>query len=266
MSLSPALTIAGSDSSGGAGIQADLKTFAAHGLHGLCAVTCVVAETPNVVSDIHPVPPVILQKQLKLLLDSYSIGALKAGMLFSKAHIVAVCELLEDFGHPIVIDPVMISSTGDPLLEESALDAILERLLPMASIITPNLPEAGILLGRLVLSLEEQEVAARELADKFSCACYLKGGHFENHPEHRDVLATEGEVEFFSAPHLDVPSSHGTGCTLSASLTAGLAKGLSFSEAARDAHAFTHRALKNSRSWVSSKKGEVWHLDQDQRS
>ncbi|MDA7877228.1 bifunctional hydroxymethylpyrimidine kinase/phosphomethylpyrimidine kinase [Akkermansiaceae bacterium] len=266
MSFPPALTIAGSDSSGGAGIQADLKTFSASGVHGLCAVTCLVAETPKVVSEIHPVPPFILQQQIRLLLASYPIGALKTGMLFSKAHIVAVCELLGDCNIPIVVDPVMVASTGAPLLEESALDAISERLLPLATIITPNLPEAGILLGRPVLTLDEQEAAAHELAEKFSCACYLKGGHLEGTQEHRDLLVQNGKLEVFSAPHLDLPSTHGTGCTLSASMTAELAKGHPLSEAAAHSNAFTHRALKDSRSWKSPKGSEIWHLDQDQRS
>ena len=266
MAFPPALTIAGSDSSGGAGIQADLKTFSASGIHGLCAVTCVVSETPKVVAEIHPIPPVILQSQISLLLKSYPIAALKTGMLFSKAHIVAVCELLENCDIPIIVDPVMVASTGDPLLEESALDAISNRLLPLASVITPNLPEAGILLGRPVLTLDEQEAAAHELSAKFSCACYLKGGHFEEIPEHRDILAHDGKLEAFTAPHLDLPSTHGTGCTLSAALTAALAKGQSLSEAAAHAHTFTHRALKNSHSWTSPHGSEIWHLDQDQRS
>jgi len=262
----PALTIAGSDCSGGAGIQADLKTFSSSGVHGLCAVTCVVAETPRVVAEIHPVSPVILQSQISLLMESYPIAALKTGMLYSKAHIVAVCELLAGFDGAIVVDPVMVASTGDPLLEESALDAIMERLLPLASVITPNLPEAGILLGRPVLTLEEQEVAARDLADRYSCACYLKGGHFEDAPEHRDLLAHSEGLEKYSAPHLDLPSTHGTGCTLSAALTAGLAKGLSLAEASASAHQFTHQALKNSRSWSSPTGQEVSHLNQDQHT
>ncbi|MDB4729814.1 hydroxymethylpyrimidine/phosphomethylpyrimidine kinase, partial [Akkermansiaceae bacterium] len=110
------------------------------------------------------------------------------------------------------------------------------------------------------------EAAAHELAEKFSCACYLKGGHLEGTQEHRDLLVQNGKLEAFRAPHLDLPSTHGTGCTLSAAMTAGLAKGLSLSESATHAHSFTHQALKKSRSWKSPKGGEIWHLDQDQRS
>ncbi|MGY8646211.1 MAG: bifunctional hydroxymethylpyrimidine kinase/phosphomethylpyrimidine kinase [Verrucomicrobiales bacterium] len=266
MSVPIALTIAGSDSSAGAGLQADLKTFAANGTYGLNVVTCIVAETPEVVSEIYPLPPVILQRQLTLLLNSYPVGALKTGMLYSKAHIVAVCELLEDSEIPIVVDPVMVASTGDPLLEESALDALTNRLLSIATVITPNLPEAGILLGCPVLSLAEQEKAAHGLAEKFSCACYLKGGHLKGTPEHRDLLVHETGMEIFTAPHIDLPSTHGTGCTLSAALTAGLAKGQSLSESAALAHAFTHRALARSHSWENKNSEEIWHLDQNQRS
>lgn len=262
MSFPPALTIAGSDSSSGAGLQADLKTFAALGVHGLNAVTCVVAETPKVVTDIHPIPPIILQKQLSLLLKSYPIGVIKTGMLYSKAHIIAVHDLLENETIPLVVDPVMVASTGDPLLEESALNAISESLLPLASIITPNLPEAGILLGRPVLSREEQEEAALELSDQFDCACYLKGGHFEHSPEHRDLLAVSGKIKTFHAPHLKLPSTHGTGCTLAAALTAGICQGLNLEEAAAQAHAFTHRALKESLHWTSESGEEIWHLNQ----
>ncbi|MFT6596570.1 MAG: hydroxymethylpyrimidine/phosphomethylpyrimidine kinase, partial [Akkermansiaceae bacterium] len=164
MDIPVALTIAGSDCSAGAGLQADLKTFTSFGVHCLTAVSCVVSETPLTVNQIHPVPPVILQDQIRLLLASYPVAAIKTGMLYSKAHIVAVCELLADTGIPLVVDPVMVASTGDPLLVDVALEAISERLLPLATVITPNLPEAGILLGRSVLAFDEQEKAASELS------------------------------------------------------------------------------------------------------
>ncbi|MGJ8694852.1 MAG: bifunctional hydroxymethylpyrimidine kinase/phosphomethylpyrimidine kinase [Verrucomicrobiaceae bacterium] len=266
MNMPIALTIAGSDSSGGAGLQADLKTFSSFGVHGLNAVTCVVAETPRVVSEIHPIPPVILQQQISLLLESYPVAAIKTGMLFSKPHIVAVCEILSQYDIPIIVDPVMVASTGDPLLEDSALSAIVDRLLPMAHIITPNLPEASILLGRPVLSHRDQEKAALDLANKFSCSCYLKGGHFENTTDHRDLLVHDGAIEPFIAPHLDIPMTHGTGCTLSAALCAGIAYGHSISEAAAQAHSFTHRAIKDSKVWNQGTEDEIWHLDQDQSS
>lgn len=257
-----ALTIAGSDCSAGAGIQADLKTMTAHGVHALTAVTCVVAETPRVVKDIHDIPPVVLQAQISLMLESYPIAAIKTGMLFSKAHIVAVSELLQKSEIPLVIDPVMIASTGDPLLEENAIDALLSRLLPLATVITPNLPEAGVILGRPVLTSDEQEIAAREIAEKFNCACYLKGGHLEENDSHRDILASNGELHFFEKPHLELPSTHGTGCTLSAALSAALALGKSLSEAAKIANDYTHQALKNSYHSRTASGYQITHLNQ----
>lgn len=257
-----ALSIAGSDSSAGAGIQADLKTMAAHGVHALTALTCVVAETPLVVNDIHPIPPLILQVQISLMLKSYPVAAIKTGMLFSKTHIVAVSELLQKSDIPLVIDPVMIASTGDPLLEENAIDALIEQLLPLATVITPNLPEAGVILGRPVLTADEQEDAAHEIAAKFNCACYLKGGHLEENESHRDILAADGKLYFFEKPHLDLPSTHGTGCTLSAAFTAALALGKSFPEAAKIAHSYTHRALAKSYTSTASNGQDITHLDQ----
>jgi len=265
MKPSIALTIAGSDCSAGAGLQADLKTFSSFGVHGLTAVTCVVSETPLTVSCVHPIPPVILQDQVRLMLSSYPIAAIKTGMLYSKSHIVAICELLEEVDIPIIVDPVMVASTGDPLLVDDALEAISGRLMPLATIITPNLPEAGILLGRPVLTADEQERAAIELASKYGAACYLKGGHLKDQSQHRDILIDGEALYSFVANHLDLPQTHGTGCTLAAALTAGIAKGLSLEDAAREAHRFTHQALKNSVQWTSP-GGHVslYHLDQGQ--
>lgn len=261
-----ALTIAGSDCSAGAGLQADLKTFSALGVYGFTAVTCIVSETPLAVNVVHPVPPAVLADQIHLLLSSYPIHAIKTGMLYSKDHIHTVCDLLEGSGIPLIVDPVMVASTGDPLLEKDALDAISRRLLPLATIITPNLPEAGLLLGRPILTPSDQEEAARELTEKYSTVCYLKGGHFAGLVDHRDLLTGDGEHASFSAPHLDLPQTHGTGCTLAAALTAGIAKGLPIKEAAKFAHAFTHQALKNSHNWtIPGSDRTIYHLDQTQR-
>jgi hydroxymethylpyrimidine/phosphomethylpyrimidine kinase len=265
MPPSIALTIAGSDCSAGAGLQADLKTFSSLGIHGLTAVTCVVSETPLIVSQVHPVPPVILQDQIRLLLASYPITAIKTGMLYSKPHIVAVCELLADLDIPIVVDPVMVASTGDPLFVEDALEAIATRLLPLATVITPNLPEASILLGRTVETASDQETAVRELSQKFEVACYLKGGHLEIEGIHRDFLAIGDFLQSFESPHLELPQSHGTGCTFAAALTAGLSNGLTIPEAAGRAHRFTHNALKGYLEWTLPDSGQtICHLDQVQ--
>lgn len=253
------LTIAGSDCSAGAGLQADLKTFSHFEVYGMTAVTCVVAETPKVVKEVFPVSPVVLQEQIALLLETYPIAAIKTGMLYSKAHIYAVCELLESTNIPLVVDPVMVATSGRSLLEEDAVHAVRHRLCPLATVVTPNLPEAGVLLKREVITPEDQLSAAKDFQDHIGAACYLKGGHFEGVTEHRDLLVCDGQLESFTSPHLDLPFTHGTGCTLSAALAAGLAKEQSLSEAAQLAHDFTHRALNK-----SIKLGEVCHLDQVQ--
>lgn len=264
MKASIALTIAGSDCSSGAGLQADLKTFSSYGVHGLGAVTCVVSETPLTVSKIHPVPPVILQDQVRLLLASYPVAAIKTGMLYSKSHIVAVTELISGLGIPIVVDPVMVASTGDPLLVENAVEALSSRLLPEATIITPNLPEASLLLGRPILTAEDQDTAAAELSEKFGVACYLKGGHLPENQDRRDLLFAEGKAHPFTAPQLDLAQTHGTGCTLAAALAAGLANGQSTHDAAASAHRFTHDALKNTLTWdLPDGSGTISHLDQN---
>ena len=257
------LTIAGSDCSAGAGIQADLKTFSSFGLHGLTAVTCVVSETPLEVSEVHPVPPPVLEDQVRLLLKRYPIAAIKTGMLYSKEHIEIVYNLLAGIDLPLVVDPVMVASTGTPLLLEDALTEVAEHLLPLATVITPNLPEAGWLLGRNVQSGADQEHAALELSGRYGNACYLKGGHLEGSPRHRDLLVIDQNLASFTAEHLDLPQTHGTGCTLSAALTAALALGQNLEEAAGTAHRFTHCALRDSFQWFSPKSSqEVWHLKQ----
>ena len=160
----------------------------------------------------------------------------------------------------------MVASTGDPLLVEDALEAIATRLLPLASVITPNLPEASHLLGRTIEQPEEQNRAAQELSEKYDAACYLKGGHHESHGKHRDVLAISDLHETFEAPHINCEQSHGTGCTLAAALTGGLAKGLSIPEAASLAHQFTHDALKNALTWnVPYSVQKISHLAQTQK-
>ena len=237
------LTIAGSDCSSGAGLQADLKTFQHFGAFGLTAVTCVVAENPATVRSIHPVPVPVLRDQLEVLLEAYPVGAIKTGMLFSAAHVVATAEILGLHPTvPLVVDPVMIASTGDPLLQPDAIAAYEETLLPLAELITPNLDEARVLTGAPLLDLAEMEAAARELAERFRTAVLLKGGHLPG-SECVDVLATSGEVHHFRAPRLDTPASHGTGCTLSAALAAGIARGLDLPTAVREAKAFLNNAL-----------------------
>lgn len=255
------LTIAGSDCSSGAGIQADLKTFSAHGTHGLTAITCVVAETPHHVVSIHPVPPTILQDQVRILLDTYPIAAIKTGMLYSKAHIVAITELLENRRIPLIIDPVMVATSGASLLHKDAVQAYFDRLFPLATLLTPNMPEAGVLLGEPVHSSEQMEAAAEAISKKFQLSCLLKGGHLPENEERLDILHHNGQSHRFTAATIDINNTHGTGCTLSAAITANIAHGMSMEDAVSNAKRWVHEAIKSSFHWDSPEHGRVFCLN-----
>lgn len=248
MSLPAALSIAGSDCSAGAGAQADLKTFTALGVYGLTALTCVVAEVPGKVSSIAPVPPEVVAEQIGLCLAAFPVAAVKTGMLYSAAVVHAVCDVLETVKPPLVVDPVMVATSGDPLLEPDAVAAYLERLFPLATLATPNLAEAAALWGDPVRDLEAMRRAGRELCARHGCAFLLKGGHLKG--EAVDLLAMPGGSEkLFRAPRVKGVSTHGTGCTLSAAIAAGLANGLPLAEAVACGKAFVTRAIAGSYRW-----------------
>lgn len=261
-----AMTIAGSDCSAGAGIQADLKTFQHFGAHGLTAVTCVVSETANIVRAVHPVPVEVVADQVRLLLDAFPVVALKTGMLFSAAHVRAVAEILQSRRDLVlVVDPVMIASTGDSLLEADAVLAYQNLLLPLARVITPNLHEAEALLGLKIAGVADLEDAARDLAARYGKAVLLKGGHLDG-PDCIDLLADGGEVRVFSAPRLAVPGSHGTGCTLSAAVTALLACGRPLPVAVEMAKSYLGDTLAHSYGFESPGGGSVHALNQGTRT
>ncbi len=240
------LSIAGSDCSCGAGLQADLKTFQHFRTHGLTAVTCVVSETANIVRAVHPVPVETVVDQVSLMLDAFPVAAAKTGMLFSAAHVAAIASLFTHDARPLlVVDPVMIASTGDPLLEPDAIRAYTDQLLPLAHVITPNLPEAETLLGAKIADLVSLEAAARDLSDRFGTAVLLKGGHLEG-ASCVDLLVADGKVHRYEDPRIPVAGSHGTGCTLSAAITAGLALGHPLPEAVRLAKAYLGETLRHS--------------------
>lgn len=241
-----ALTIAGSDCCAGAGLQADLKTFSAHGVHGLTAVTSVVAETPRAVHAIYPLSPAALQEQLRILLECYPVSAIKTGMLGSAPQVVAVAEILASHQLPLVVDPVMVASSGAALLAPEAVTAYREALLPLATVITPNLPEAAVLQGG------EEPPTARSLAALFGCAVLLTGGHAAAESRAQDVLWHEGVATEFAGEWIEISSSHGTGCTLSAALAANLALGRTLPTAVARAKAFVTRALRDSYAWEQS--------------
>jgi hydroxymethylpyrimidine/phosphomethylpyrimidine kinase len=242
------LTIAGSDNSGGAGLQADLKTFTTLGVYGTTAVTCVVAEHPGRVLNITPLPPARVADQIRLVLEAFPVAAIKTGMLYSAAIIDAVERTIEPAlkaGVPLVIDPVMVASTGRKLLKKEAV-AALRRLIARADLVTPNRDEAALLGGRPISNLQELDEAASELARAFGRPHVLvKGGHLKSAWAVDILAAPEGKTRRFSARRIPRVDPHGTGCTYSAAIAAGLAKGLSMPAAVALGKRFITRALKS---------------------
>lgn len=240
------LTIAGSDSGGGAGIQADLKTIAALGCYGMSAITALTAQNTVAVTGIMPVAPEFVADQIDAVADDIGIDAVKTGMLHSAPIIRVVAERLAHHRPPhIVVDPVMVAKSGDRLLQEEAIAAMRADLLPLATIITPNLPEAGVLLGRTIDDLEAMREAAVALADLGPRAVLLKGGHLGGERA-TDVLyvAPRGEPTMLDEERIATANTHGTGCTLSSAIAAYLAKGCDLREAVARAKAYLTAALR----------------------
>jgi hydroxymethylpyrimidine/phosphomethylpyrimidine kinase len=242
------LTIAGSDSGGGAGLQADLKVFQALGCFGTTAVTCVTAQNPDEVRGVEPLSPAMVSEQINTVCDGFPIAAAKTGMLFSVAIIEAVSDAVAARDLKcLVVDPVMVSTSGSRLLREDAAAALQELVIPKARVITPNLPEAEVLLGHPISSLEDLKRAACDIGERFGVACALKGGHL---PVEGDVVASVvdvlydgGQLDVFSVPRVTIGETHGTGCTFAAVIAAELAKGSRLAMAVRRAQAFVARAL-----------------------
>jgi hydroxymethylpyrimidine/phosphomethylpyrimidine kinase len=256
-----ALSIAGSDSSSGAGIQADLKTFSALGVYGLTAVTCVVAEIPGKVSRIEPLSVKIVREQIEVLAKNFPIAAIKTGLLCSAEIISAVAKALRQIAKisaariPLVVDPIIVATSGDRLLESAAIEVYTLELFPVASLITPNLDEAEQLLGTRIKDRRSMHHAGKNLEKKFATAILLKGGHLA-HDCAVDLLFTDGKVVEFSAPFVGGVATHGTGCTYSAAITAGLAKGFSLEEAISQAKKFVTDSIARHFRWTSH-SGEI---------
>lgn len=239
------LTIAGSDSGGGAGIQADLKTFAALGCYGLSVLTALTAQNTRGVTAIQAIPPAFIVEQLKAVLSDIGADAVKIGMLHSPEVIVAVARTLTEFGvTKLVIDPVMVATSGDKLLRDDAIEALKTDLLPLASVITPNAPEASVLLGRPVETFADMEQAARELAQLFPGAILVKGGHLTTRESTDLLYISPAETYSFPTQRIDTPNTHGTGCTLSSAIAAGLARGMTMREAVGTAKRYLTDALQ----------------------
>jgi hydroxymethylpyrimidine kinase/phosphomethylpyrimidine kinase len=241
--LPVACTIAGSDSGGGAGIQADLKTFAALGVHGTCAITCITAQNPKRVLRIEQCRPAIVRQQLEAVFTELPPAAVKTGMLYSRALIEVVSDFLQSRALPLVVDPVMLASSGARLLEPSAQRALCNDLLPLATLLTPNVAEAEALTGQRLRSPEDLRRAARTLHDRFGCAVLVKGGHLRGLREAVDILYDGRQELLLRAKFVRGVRTHGTGCTYSAAITAGLARGLPLGKAVVRAKEYVTRAI-----------------------
>ena len=238
-----ALTIAGSDSGGGAGIQADLKTFQQFGVFGTSVIVALTAQNTLGVRRVETVSEAMVSEQLTALAEDLPPDALKTGMLADTALVRLVAKAIRENGWtPVVVDPVMVSTSGHRLLTAEAEEVVRESLLPLATLVTPNLDEAAILTGRAVHDVASMERAGETLVRFGAAAALVKGGHLEGE-EVTDVLVTAGGVRQFRRPRLDSTSTHGTGCTVSAAITAGLALGRALEQAVDDALDFVHRAI-----------------------
>ncbi len=242
MKINTALTIAGSDSSGGAGIQADLKTFSALGVYGMSAVTAVTSQNTTGVFDIFDIPPANVSSQLDAVFTDIFPDAVKIGMVSSAETPEAIAASLKKYAPKnIVLDPVMVSTSGHRLLSDGALGALTSALFPLADIITPNIPEAELLSGTAISCRGDMERASDIIFDKYGAAVLLKGGHGMS--DSSDLLNSNGVKTWFCAPRINNPNTHGTGCTLSSAIAAGLAKGMDMNGAVSAAKEYVSNAL-----------------------
>lgn len=243
-----AITVAGSDSGGGAGIQADLKTFAALGVHGASAITCLTAQNPKAVRGIHACPPEMVRLQLEAVFDELKPAAAKTGMLYSGPIIKTVAGFFDRRPDlPLVVDPVMVATSGARLLHPAAVKLLMSDLLARAALITPNLDEAEILAGQRISSVEDMRKAARELHGLLGCAVLVKGGHLRGLRQAMDIYRDAREELLLEAPFVPRVDTHGTGCAYSAAITAGLARGLALPAAVCRAKEFITGAIAQAR-------------------
>ncbi len=265
-----ALTIAGSDSSAGAGAQADLKTFSALGVYGLSALTCVVAETPGKVQRIEPVSTDLVAEQLSLLLESFPVAAIKTGLLYSGEIVTRVASLLRQWNAehsrqiPLVIDPVMVATSGDLLLRKEAVAVYETELFPLAAVLTPNLDEASALLGERIADLDGMRKAGQTLSERYGVPVLLKGGHLTGE-QAIDLLCARGEVTEFSAPFTRGVQTHGTGCTYSAAIAAGLANGSTLAVAIARAKEYVTASITQHFEWTNDAGAALHALNHSPR-
>ncbi|WP_203247814.1 bifunctional hydroxymethylpyrimidine kinase/phosphomethylpyrimidine kinase [Sporosarcina beigongshangi] len=263
-----ALTVAGSDSGGGAGIQADLKTFQELGVFGTSALTAVTAQNTLGVHSVYPIDAAGVTAQIRAVLDDFNVGAVKTGMLFSADIIRAVAETLQSYDSPtLIIDPVMIAKGGASLLLEEAVDALKTFLIPMASVITPNIPEAEVLAGMTIESDEDIEEAANRILQLGAGAVVMKGGHRQGAHYAEDLLlSADGERLALRSEWIYTQNTHGTGCTFSAAITARVAQGMPISKAVIDAKRFIQAAISDGLTLGSAGHGPTNHWAYQQQN
>ena len=238
-----ALTIAGSDSSGGAGIQADIKTMMANGVYAMSAITALTAQNTMGVTDIMEVTPEFLGAQLDAVFTDIFPDAVKIGMVSASPLILKIAEKLKEYGAKnIVVDPVMVATSGSKLISDEAIATLKENLFPLATVLTPNIPEAEVLAGMEVKSEADMISAAKQISDSWHCAVLLKGGHQLN--DANDLLYHDGNYRWFYGRRIDNPNTHGTGCTLSSAIASNLAKGCDLEESVERAKAYISGALE----------------------
>jgi hydroxymethylpyrimidine/phosphomethylpyrimidine kinase len=241
-----ALTIAGSDSGGGAGIQADLKTFAAYGVYGTSAITAVTAQNTCEVAGWLAMPPDLVAKQIGAVLIDIGADAVKTGMLANAAIVETVAAKIREHGMTnLVVDPVMVAKGGHKLLEDDAVSAMVHELLPLALVVTPNLPEAEVLTGRSIASWDDAREAAAQIAGMGARAVVIKGGHFEEEESSTDLLYDGAQYRAFKAVRVRTPNTHGTGCTFSSAIAAGLAKRMALGDAVALAKSYVTLAIQH---------------------
>lgn len=242
--MKTALSIAGSDCSGGAGIQADLKTMTMNGVFAMSAITALTAQNTTGVRAIHEVGPEFLRQQLDAVFEDIRPDAVKLGMLSSPVLIEVVAERLRFYrAENIVVDPVMVATSGAQLISAAAVETMKKELLPLATVLTPNIPEAEILSGQKISEEADMTDAARRISERYGCAVLCKGGHSVN--DANDLLYTGGRAKWFYGRRIENPNTHGTGCTLSSAIAANLAKGCTLEEAVRKAKDYISAALSD---------------------
>ena len=242
MKLKTALTIAGSDSSGGAGIQADIKTMTMNGVYAMSAITALTAQNTTGVRAIQESTPEFLAQQIDAVFEDIRPDAVKIGMVASSELIRVIADRLRHYeAKNIVVDPVMVATSGSALMKTDAVQTLTNELLPLAAVVTPNIPEAQVLSGLTIESRADMETAAKMIGDSHGCAVLLKGGHSIS--DANDLLYADGEMEWFEGKRIDNPNTHGTGCTLSSAIASNLAKGLPLPESVRRAKDYISGAL-----------------------